>query len=294
MLEEITVETHSLDFEALRVEPTPEDDNGRHAVLFHGFPDDPGTFAPLMERLADDGYTAVAPYMRGYGGTETPSLETSDYSVTALGGDVIAVLNALGTEDPLVVGHDWGATAVTAVARLDPSLVGEAVVIAVPPNFVEALDDYPRQVMRSWYMSFFQIPGLAEETLRRDDFALLERLWRAWSPNWDISEERLESVKETFREGDTVSASLLYYRAFFDDVMGHPDALKVRGVEAPTLLVAGRNDGCVSSSLFEDAEKCYEGRYELEVVGGAGHFVHAEKPDAVADAMLDFADGDDG
>jgi len=290
MPDEITVETHNLDFEALRVEPAPEDGNGRHAVLFHGFPDDPGTFVPLMERLADAGFTCTAPYMRGYGGTDTPSLEASDYSVTALGGDVIAVLNALGTEEPLVVGHDWGATAVTAVSRLDPSLVGEAVVVAVPPNFVEALNENPRQVMRSWYMSFFQIPGLAEETLRRDDFALLERLWRGWSPNWDVSEERLESVKETFREGDTVEASLLYYRAFFDDVMAQPDALRVRGVEAPTLLVAGNNDGCVSSALFEDAGKCYDGRFELELVGGAGHFVHAEKPDSVSERVLEFTD----
>jgi pimeloyl-ACP methyl ester carboxylesterase len=208
--------------------------------------------------------------------------------VTALGGDVISVLNALGTEDPLVIGHDWGATAVTAVSRLDPSLVGETVVIAVPPNFVEALETSPRQVMRSWYMSFFQIPGLAEETLRSDDFALLERLWRGWSPNWEIPEERLESVKETFREGETVEASLLYYRAFFDDVMSQPDALRVRGVEAPTLVVAGRNDGCVSSAIFEDSGECYEGRFELEVISGAGHFVHAEKPDVVADRILDF------
>lgn len=282
-MEEIRIETPTLDFDALRA-----GDGDRYAVLFHGFPDDPRGFAPLMERLADAGYTAVAPYMRGYGGTATPPLEPSNYSVTALGSDVISVLNALDADDPLVVGHDWGAVAVTAVSRLDPSLIGEAVVAAVPPNIVEAFDEYPSQVMRSWYMTFFQIPGLAEETLRRDDFALIERLWSAWSPDWDYG-ERVEEVKETFREGDTVEASLLYYRAFFDDVLSRPPgSMLVQGIDVPTLLVAGRNDGCITAAAFEDATDCYDARAELEVVNGAGHFVHAEKPDEVADRIFEF------
>jgi pimeloyl-ACP methyl ester carboxylesterase len=282
-MEKTRIETPTIDFDAVRA-----GDGDRLAVLFHGFPDDARTFAPVMERLADAGYTAVAPYMRGYGGTDTPPLEPSNYSVTALGGDVITVLNALDADDPLVVGHDWGAVAVTAVSRLDPSLIGEAVVAAVPPNIAEVFDEYPSQVMRSWYMTFFQIPGLAEETLRRDDFALLERLWSAWSPNWDYG-DRIEEVKETFREGNTVEASLLYYRAFFNDFLSKPvGSVRVRGIDVPTLLVAGRNDGCVTSSAFEDSTNCYDARAELEVINGAGHFVHAEKPDEFTDRVLEF------
>ena len=282
-MEEVRIQTQTLDFEALRA-----GDGDRLAVLFHGFPDDARTFAPVMERLADAGYTAVAPYMRGYGGTETPPLEPSNYSVTALGGDVIALLNALDAEDPLVVGHDWGAVAVSAVSRLDPSIIGEAVVAAVPPDFAEVLNEHPSQALRSWYMTFFQVPGLAEETVRRDDFALLERLWSMWSPGWDYG-DRLEEVKETFREGDTVEAALLYYRAFFKDVLSGPlDKMRVRGIEVPTLLVAGRDDGCVTVSAFEDSTRCYDARAELETVGGAGHFMHAEKPDTFADRVVEF------
>ncbi|MFP4187905.1 MAG: alpha/beta fold hydrolase [Halobacteriales archaeon] len=282
-MDETTVRTQTLDFDALRA------GNGdRLALLLHGFPDDPRGFEPVMERLADAGYTAVAPYMRGYGGTETPPLEASNYSVTALGGDVIALLNALDADDPLVVGHDWGAVALTAVSRLDPSIIGDAVVASVPPDFVEALDRHPSQALRSWYMTFFQIPGLAEEALRANDFALVERLWSTWSPGWDYA-DRLEEVKETFREGDTVEAALLYYRAFFDDVLSKPvDAMRVRGIDVPTLLVAGRDDGCVTVSAFDDSTRCYDAHVELETVGGAGHFVHAEKPDLFADRVLEF------
>jgi pimeloyl-ACP methyl ester carboxylesterase len=228
--------------------------------------------------------------MRGYGGTDTPPLETSNYSVMSLGQDIVALLNALEAEDALVVGHDWGASAVTALSTMNPSAVGECVTMAVPPNVIEVFNKYPSQAMRSWYMTFFQIPGLAEETLRRDDFALVERLWRLWSPNWDYSEERIEEVRDTFRAEDTVEAALLYYRALFEDALSVPaDSMRVQGIEAPTLLIGGRNDGCITPRAFEDCEDCYEGRFELKMVGGVGHFMHAEKPDEVADAVLEFA-----
>ena len=284
-IEETRIETATLDFDAIRT-----GDGDRTALLLHGFPDDARTFVPLMERLADAGYTAVAPYMRGYGGTDTPPLETSNYSVMSLGQDIVALLNALDAEDALVVGHDWGASAVTALSTMNPSAVGECVTMAVPPNVIEVFNKYPSQAMRSWYMTFFQIPGLAEETLRRDDFALVERLWDMWSPAWDYSDERIEEVKETFRADDTVEAALLYYRALFEDALAVPaDNMRVQGIEAPTLLVGGRNDGCITPRAFEDCEDCYEGRFELKMVGGAGHFMHAEKPDEVADAVLEFA-----
>ncbi|MDY6780444.1 MAG: alpha/beta fold hydrolase, partial [Halobacteria archaeon] len=173
------IETHDLKFEALEV-----GDGDDYALLFHGFPDDPRSFLPLMERLAEEGYTAVAPYMRGYGGTDRPPLTPSNYSVTKLGSDVLAVSSALGADDPLILGHDWGATAVTAVSRLDPTSASNCVTMSVPPDILSAFDEHPSQTLRSWYMALFQIPGVSEEVLRRDDFAMVERLYRMWSPGW--------------------------------------------------------------------------------------------------------------
>jgi pimeloyl-ACP methyl ester carboxylesterase len=284
-IEETTVETSALDFAALRA------GNGdRYALLFHGFPDDPGSMRPLLARLADNGYTAVAPYMRGYGDTDRPPLEPAEYSIPKLGSDVLAVANAVGADDPLVVGHDWGAIAVSAVSRLDPSFASTAVTMAVPPDFATAFQHNPMQSMRSWYMSFFQIPGLAEETLRRDDFALIERLWRLWSPGWEYPEERIESVRETFRTGQTVEATLQYYRSFFQEFLSRPaDDLAISGIEVPTLLLAGREDGCIGAGLFEHSADCYTARQHTEIVDGAGHFLHAERPAYVGDLILEFA-----
>ncbi|MDY6780443.1 MAG: alpha/beta hydrolase, partial [Halobacteria archaeon] len=95
--------------------------------------------------------------------------------------------------------------------------------------------------------------------------------------------------KETLREGETVEASLLYYRSFFEEFLSKPsDALEVRGIDVSTLLLTGKNDGCISPELFGNSERCYDARSEFERINGAGHFVHAEKPDEVADRVLEF------
>lgn len=287
-VESITIETDGLDFAALRCGEGDE-----YAFCFHGFPDDPGSMVPLMERLADAGYTAIAPYMRGYGETDRPPLEPDNYTIPLLGSDVLSVVAAVDADEPLVVGHDWGAIAVTAVAQLDPGFADTCVTMAVPPDFLTAMQRHPTQAMRSWYMSFFQLPGLAEETLRRDDFALVERLWRLWSPNWDYSQERLEAVKATFRTGETVEAAMLYYRAFFEEFLSRsPEAAAVSNIAVPTLLLAGASDGCIGVDLFERSHECYSARQETTVIDGAGHFMHAERPDVVAEEILGFVDGE--
>lgn len=289
MVDHITIETSTLEFSARRV------GDGQHiALLCHGFPDDGGTFIPLMKRLAAAGYTTVAPDMRGYGATDRPPLEPDNYGVTALGSDILAVLDALDASAPLVVGHDWGAVAVSAVSRLDPSFADTCVTMAVPPNFMRAIQSHPRQVLRSWYMAAFQVPGVAEELVRRDDFALIEWLWQLWSPGWEYDDERLAAVKDTFRTGETVEAALQYYRSFFRDALSHPDGLAISGIEIPTLLLAGRNDGCIGANLFTESHRCYDGRHRTEIIPKAGHFLHRERPDRIAEEILSFVAAGDG
>ncbi|WP_247005674.1 alpha/beta fold hydrolase [Halorientalis litorea] len=285
-IEETTIETSGLEFAALTC-----GDGDDAALLLHGFPDSPHTFEPLLERLADAGYTAVAPYMRGYGDTERPAVEPGNYTPLMLGSDVFSLLGTFDDDDPLVVGHDWGAIAATTAAASNGSQFGTCVTMAVPPNFMPQLDDYAGQALRSWYMTEFQIPGHGEDILRRDDFALIDRLWRLWSPDWTKDEAHLERIKETFRTGETVEAALMYYRDFFDMFLSRPrDQLEIGGIDVPTLLLAGAHDGCISADLFETAPECYDARVELEVLNNAGHFHHAERPDAVADRILSFVD----
>ena len=286
-LERTTVETTGFQFAAVTA-----GDGDRYALCFHGFPDDPRTFEPLATRLVEAGYTVAAPWMRGYGETESPPLDAGNFTPFDLASDVFAIADALGAEAPLLVGHDWGAIAVTAASVADPDRFDACATMAVPPNFAACLHEHPTQTLRSWYMTEFQVPGHAEDLLRRDDFALIERLWRLWSPGWRGRDEHLSRVKETFRTGETVEAALLYYRDFFDEFLSRrPSALTVRGIDVPTLVLAGERDGCIGVDLFDGVTDCYGAQAELEVVSGAGHFLHLEKPDVVADRVLQFVDG---
>jgi pimeloyl-ACP methyl ester carboxylesterase len=264
---------------------------GRLALCLHGFPDDAGSMRPLLTRLADAGFHAVAPYMRGYGPTRTPD---DDYSTVALGQDAIALADTLGRDDsdsPVLVGHDWGAAASYAAAAIDPASFESIVAMALPPRFGSVISDHPKQFLRSWYMGLFQLPH-AERALEMADFALIEFLWNTWSPGWNYSNERIEAVKDTFRTSGTVEASLAYYRQFGRQLVlseldgGRSDSGSPLDIDA--LVIAGARDGCIGPELFEQADEAFTGDCRVVQVSDAGHFMHQERPDVVADEILEW------
>lgn len=276
-----SVEANGIEFEYLE-----HGEGDRLALCLHGFPDDAGTMKPVMRRLADEGFRCVAPWMRGYGPTD--AAPDGDYSVPALGADALALADALDAgENPILVGHDWGASAAYAAATADPDRFSHAVAMAVPPNFEEGVQDHPIQILRSWYMLFFQLPALPEWTLRADDYGLVEFLWGTWSPTWDYPTERIESVKDTFRQDDTVEHALAYYRQLRETMAGGEGDGGGR-IQTPTLVVAGEQDGCIGPELFENAGDAFAGRSRVVTVGGAGHFMHQERPDAVCEEITEF------
>ena len=262
-------------------------DGDRLALCLHGFPDDAGTFGPLSSRLADAGFTVVAPYMRGYGPTDRAP--DGDYTAGALGRDAIALADELGEENPILVGHDWGAVAAYTAASIDPNRFSHIVAMAVPPNFPARALSHPRQWLRSWYMAFFQLPELPERALRAGDFAPIETIWRLWGPG-EYSAERVESVKDTFRAPGTVEAALAYYRQFARQLVQNPPfgGGSSGGIEVPGLVIAGERDGCIGVQLFADADDDFDADCRVIAVRSAGHFVHRERPDVVAEEILAF------
>src|SRR5690606_7599583 len=113
MKPDLHVNANGLDFACL------ERGSGPLALVLHGFPDTPASFVPLLEALADVGYRAVAPWMRGYAPTGIP--QDGDYSNNALVADAQALHNALdGDENAVIIGHDWGATVSYAAASAAP------------------------------------------------------------------------------------------------------------------------------------------------------------------------------
>ncbi|HLL81275.1 MAG TPA: alpha/beta hydrolase [Longimicrobium sp.] len=265
------------------LEDGPSD--GPLALLFHGFPDIPRTFQAQLAALAEAGYHAVAPWMRGY----APSTLQPPFDGEQLSGDMVALAEALGGGKPVeLIGHDWGAVyAYQAVARA-PQLFRHLVTMAVPHPTTsgENMGRSPAQLRRSWYVFFLQLGGFADSRVAKDDFALIERLWRDWSPGYRAPPEHLAELKRCLKE--SMPAPTRYYRTALrpGELSRSRRLFSGSPVSVPTLHLHGAQDGCIGPEMGKGQERHFNGRFSSEIVPGAGHFLHLERPDEVNARIL--------
>jgi len=208
--ETIELEANGLCFRALAAGA------GDPVLCLHGFPDHYESFRHQLPMLADHGYRAVAPMMRGYEPSSQPGRDVAAYHPMRLAHDVVQWARVLGEGRPQhLVGHDWGAVTGALACLLQPSLFRSYTSVAIA-NF-QAVEDgignHPGQIRNSWYMFFFQLRGLADWVVARNDFAFIEKLWRDWSPGWAWEPEAMASLKQTFHQPGVRWSALAYYRA---------------------------------------------------------------------------------
>ena len=301
-----TVRANDLEFGLL------EAGSGPLALCLHGFPDTAHTWEHLLPALADAGFRAVAPFMRGYAPTAIPA--DGAYQIGALVADAVALHEVLGGDgDAVLIGHDWGAETAYGAAAYAPGRWRRLVTLAVPPAALDPVlfSDY-EQLKRLFYTFMFRDPhGFADAVVARDGMAFLDRLWADWSPGFPAG-DHLAQVKESLRQPANLAAAIGYYRAAsgYYQAAGVPDPPGVpaeaaaryadeqdaagRQAPQPTLYLHGAADGCVRVELARGAERLLAPSSRMVVIDDAGHFLHLEKPDEVNDHILAWVTSEKG
>lgn len=147
------------------------------------------------------------------------------------------------------------------------------------------------QQRRSWYMFFFQT-ALAEAAVAHDDFAFIDRLWREWSPGYELPDAERAALKETLGAPGVLTEVLGYYRQLFtppaDEATQSLQARAFGAITVPSLYLHGADDNCFAVELSGGMDDLFTNGFERIVIPGAGHFPHVEQPKAVADRILGF------
>lgn len=250
----------------------------RLLILLHGFPDHPPTFEKLICALAEGGYDVAAPWLRGY----APSTLAGPYDVERVAEDALELATQLGRERFVLVGHDWGAISAYAACSLAPSRVAAAVTLAIPHllTFRGA-----RQALLSAYIPLLAGP-FGAELAGAQDFALVDLLWRRWSPSFALDETRRRALHACLRA--SWPAPVRYYRALLLPSAHSARRLATMPIGVPLLHLHGAEDGCVAAATGQHQARYFSGPFASELCAGAGHFLAAEAPLWVAERTLSW------
>jgi pimeloyl-ACP methyl ester carboxylesterase len=276
-----------------------DEGDGPLVVLCHGFPELAFSWRHQTPELVRAGYRVLAPDMRGFGLSSVPG-EVEAYDVVTLCADMCALLDDVGEQSAIFVGHDWGANVTWQMAVLHPERVRAVAGLSVP--FVPRAPAAPIPIMRrhlgeDFYIVWFQQPGVADAALASDVRRTLttSRQWTAeWAledgarrdpPAW-MSEAELDVYVEAF-ERTGFTGGLNWYRNI-DRNWELTAGVAERRVEQPALFLTGELDPV---RRFMPAEAMSGWVTDLRaqvVVPGAGHWVQQQEPGAVNAALLSF------
>ena len=263
----------------------------RLVVLLHGFPECWYSWRHQLMALGDR-YTVVAPDMRGYNLSDKPA-RVEDYKIDLLVDDVLGLVHHFGEQTAAVVGHDWGAGVAWAVAQKHPEYVWKLVAMQVPPFAVWRRNITLRQMIRSWYMLFFQIPRLPEWWMSRNDYAVVEDIFKTTVARpGAFTDADIAVYKEALSEPGALTASINYYRANFFSLFlkrrRAPEALSDGRIRVPTLFIYGEQDHAVIPDTVRDVRSYVDAPYREVRIASSAHWVQNEAFSEVNAALQSF------
>jgi pimeloyl-ACP methyl ester carboxylesterase len=274
----------------------PED--GPLMVLLHGFPEFWFSWRHQIPVMAEAGYRVIAPDMRGYNESDKPK-GVKRYAIDRLSADVMELIRHFGRESAVIVAHDWGGGVAWQFALQYPDATDRLIVMNAPhpAAFARELGKGKRpnlrQLRRSWYMFFFQIPWLPEFVLLRNPGRFIESAFRGRSIRKDaFSDDDIAAYTEAVSKPGALSAGINYYRAALRGPLlnpfNKPPPMEELIIRVPTLLIWGEQDHALGIELTHDLEAYFEAPFEIHYVPDTSHWVQQEQPEDCSEATLDF------
>jgi pimeloyl-ACP methyl ester carboxylesterase len=258
----------------------------RLALCLHGFPECWYSWRYQMPLLARLGYRVWAPDLRGYGETDRP-LGIQAYAVERLIDDVAALIDAAGARSTVLIAHDWGGIIAWyfALRRVRP--LERLVVMNLPhPAIMDRALRSWRQMRKSWYALFFQIPRLPEALLRAQDCRAIGEAFRGMAIDKSrFPDDVLRVYRDNAARPGALTAMLNYYRAFVRGGGLRQRALGYPLIETPTLLLWGEEDSALGKETTYGTE-CFVSNLTLRYLPRVSHWVQQEAPETV-NAMLE-------
>ncbi|MGF7205958.1 pimeloyl-ACP methyl ester carboxylesterase [Skermanella aerolata] len=257
--------------------------DGPLVILLHGFPEFSYAWRNQVGPLADDGWRVLVPDQLGYNLSDKP-VGLENYDIDALADDVLRLAEAAGYRTFSLVGHDWGGIVAWWLALRDPDRIERLAILNAPhpATMTRYAMTHPTQMLRSWYILFFQIPGLPEALLRAGGYRMARRMLTGTSRGDAFSRHDLDHYQEAWSRPGALTAMINWYRA-----LRKRRKLRSERVRVPTMILWGERDAALEFPLALAAlRRCDQGR--LFRFPNATHWLQHEEPEDVNHLLRAF------
>lgn len=257
--------------------------DGRIILFLHGFPEFWYGWRKQIAYFAEKGYRVVVPDQRGYNESSKPE-GIKAYHMQNLVKDIAELIGQLGQQKVILVGHDWGGAVGWNMAAHYAHLLEKLIVLNLPHPlvFLKTLRSRPKQMLKSWYIGFFQLPWLPEKANSAANFKLLSENMQSSSKPGTFPPEIMAEYKKAWQHPGALRAMINWYRAIRYGSLKTPSKVKT-----PTLLIWGKKDIYLSHEMARPSiDKCSNGR--LVMIEDATHWVQHEKAEEVNRLIEEF------
>ncbi|NBQ86728.1 MAG: alpha/beta hydrolase [Betaproteobacteria bacterium] len=288
---------HFVDTPLLRVGYEDHNPGGaRTVVLLHGWPDSIRTWARVAPQLVAAGWRVIVPALRGFSPTTFLRADTPRTGQLAtLGRDLVDFVNALGLQQPALVGHDWGARAAANACGLSPGIASHLAMLSVGYGTNTPEQKLTMEQTRLYWYHWFMATERGRRVVAEDRRGFAKIMWDTWAPAGWYDPAEFEATAAAFDNDDWVPITLHSYsqrwaHAPSDPAYAADDAALTPApvLSVPTLMLHGEADGVTLPVTSANKEAFFRGPYLRKLLPGVGHFPQREAPDVVAQHLLDF------